>query len=271
MVFTPRLTKPEAGNKYYITKAKGGWSTAIVGNPTDKDCNVLSNCVGYAFGRFNEILGDTKMTHLQPVNAENFYAVAQSQGLKTGQEPKLGAVAVWQKGATLSYTDGAGHVAVVEVINADGSIVTSESGYNCKNPFWTTPRKKGADGNWGGGVGYKFLGFIYLPEAVEPTTPPEPTKPVEPTQPTEPTKPVEPVKPVEPAKPVSTRYLKKGMQGGDVKEMQKALINKKYLRPNEADGDFGTITLGALLAFQFENKLSVDGVCGPLTKKALGI
>lgn len=253
MVFTPRLTKPEAGNKYYITKAKGGWSTAIVGNPTDRDCNVLSNCVGYAFGRFNEILGDTKMTHLQPVNAENFYAVAQSQGLKTGQEPKLGAVAVWQKGATLSYTDGAGHVAVVEAINADGSIVTSESGYNCKNPFWTTTRKKGTDGNWGGGIGYKFLGFIYLPEDIEV---------IEPTTPTEPTKPV---------KPVSTRALKKGMRGNDVKEMQKALINKKYLRSNEADGDFGAITLGALLAFQFENKLAVDGVCGPLTKKALGI
>ena len=256
MVFTPRLTKPEAGNKYYITKAKGGWSTAIVGNPTDKDCNVLSNCVGYAFGRFNEILGDTKMTHLQPINAENFYAVAQSQGLKTGQEPKLGAVAVWQKGATLSYTDGAGHVAVVEVINADGSIVTSESGYGCKNPFWTTTRKKGADGNWGAGIGYKFLGFIYLPED---------TKPAEPTKPTTPTEPTKPVK------PVSTRVLRKGMRGDDVKEMQEALINKKYLRSNEADGDFGTITLGALLAFQFENKLAVDGVCGPLTKKALGI
>ena len=256
MVFTPRLTKPEAGNKYYITKAKGGWSTAIVGNPTDKDCNVLSNCVGYAFGRFNEILGDTKMTHLQPINAENFYAVAQSQGLKTGQEPKLGAVAVWQKGATLSYTDGAGHVAVVEVINADGSIVTSESGYNCKNPFWTTTRKKGADGNWGAGIGYKFLGFIYLPEDTEPA------EPAKPTTPTEPPKPV---------KPVSTRVLRKGMRGDDVKEMQEALINKKYLRSNEADGDFGTITLGALLAFQFENKLAVDGVCGPLTKKALGI
>lgn len=53
MTFTPRLTKPEAGNKYYITKAKGGWSTAIVGNPTDPDCNVLHNCneIDGAFGK----------------------------------------------------------------------------------------------------------------------------------------------------------------------------------------------------------------------------
>ena len=249
MKFTPRLTKPEAGNKYYITKAKGGWSTAIVGNPTDPDCNVLHNCVGYAFGRFNEIIGDTKMTHLQPINAENFYAVAQSQGLKTGQEPKLGAVAVWQKGATLSYTDGAGHVAVVEVINADGSIVTSESGYGCAQAFWTSKRNNN-DGNWGAGAnsGYKFLGFIYLPDEAEPVTPSEPVTPTKPD-----------------------RVIKKGMQGEDVKEMQTKLADRGYLRRNEIDGDFGKITLGALLAFQFENGLDVDGCCGPMTKKALGM
>lgn len=247
MKFTPRLTKPEAGNKYYITRAKGGWSTAIVGNPTDPDCNVLHNCVGYAFGRFNEIIGDTKMTHLQPVNAENFYAVAQSQGLKTGQEPKLGAVAVWQKGATLSSSDGAGHVAVVEVINKDGSIITSESGYKCKTAFWTTKRVKG-NGNWGAGTEYKFLGFIYLPEDVEIT---------------------DPVKPATPTK--TERVLKKGLKGNDVKEMQTKLANRGYLRKNEIDGDFGKITLGALLAFQFENGLSTDGCCGPMTKKALGM
>ena len=32
---------------------------------------------------------------------------------------------------------------------------------------------------------------------------------------------------------------------------------------------FGTITLGALLAFQFENGLAVDGICGPATMAAL--
>ena len=47
-VFQPRTTKPEAGNKYYITRENGGYSDAIKGNPTDKDCDVLANCVGYA-------------------------------------------------------------------------------------------------------------------------------------------------------------------------------------------------------------------------------
>jgi peptidoglycan hydrolase-like protein with peptidoglycan-binding domain len=29
--------------------------------------------------------------------------------------------------------------------------------------------------------------------------------------------------------------------------------------------------LGALLAFQYDNKLAIDGICGPATKKALKI
>jgi len=160
MNFVPRLTKPEAGNKYYITKAKGGWSTAIIGSPTDADCNVLANCVGYAFGRFNEIAGNEKMTYLLPVNAENFFSVAKSQGLQTGSVPKLGAIMCWAKGLAGVSSDGAGHVAVVEKIIDDTTVLTSESGYGCANPFWTSTRKKG-DGNWGSGGSYTFLGFIY--------------------------------------------------------------------------------------------------------------
>lgn len=160
--FTPRMTRPEAGNKYYITKASGGWSTAIKGNPTDSVCDVLSNCVGYAFGRVNEIAGDTNMSLLRPLNAENFYDVALEQGLTISNTPKLGAVMCWQKGSTRSYQDGAGHVAVVEQIVSDTEVVTSESGYGCSNPFWIQTRKKG-NGNWGAGSDYKFLGFILNP------------------------------------------------------------------------------------------------------------
>lgn len=55
--FQPRLTRPTAGNKYYITKSSGGYSDAIKGKPVDSQCNVLSNWRGYAYGRFNEIGG----------------------------------------------------------------------------------------------------------------------------------------------------------------------------------------------------------------------
>lgn len=158
-VFKPRTTKPEAGNKYYITKARGGYSYAIQGKPTDPDCDVLSNCVGYAYGRFNEIGGYGYCKYLSPVNAENF--IQYAGGLKVGQTPKLGACMVWRKGASLSGSDGAGHVAIVEKVISSTQIVTSESGWG-SSAFWTKTRNKG-NGNWGAGAGYTFLGFIYNP------------------------------------------------------------------------------------------------------------
>lgn len=163
MDFTPRLTRPEAGNKYYITKSAGGYSDAVKGSPTDSACNVLHNCVGYAYGRFNEIVGEGACKYLHPVNAENF--IQYKRALEVGTEPRLGACMVWQKGATLTGSDGAGHVAIVEKIASATEVVTSESGWNAAKPFWTQTRKKGADGNWGQGSAYKFLGFIYNPAA----------------------------------------------------------------------------------------------------------
>jgi len=160
-MFIPRTERPEKGNKYYIRKANGGYSNAILGSPTDPACNVLCNCVGYAVGRFSEIAGDTSMHYLKPVNAEQFIQY-MDKSLVVGQTPKLGACMVWQKGATLKSDDGCGHVAIVEQLNPDGSIITSESEYNGR--AWLLKVRKN-DGYWGQ-KGYKFLGFIYNP-AVE--------------------------------------------------------------------------------------------------------
>ena len=120
-----RTSKPNIGNKFYITKSKGGYSSCIQGKPTDT-CNVLANCVGYACGRFNEIIGSMKYPGLN-CNAENFIERAKSLGLKISDKPTLGGIMVWQKGATLSGNDGAGHVAVVERIDSSNQIYTSES------------------------------------------------------------------------------------------------------------------------------------------------
>ena len=165
MAFKMRTTKPEAGNKYYITKANGGWSNAIKGNPVDADCDVLSNCVGYAYGRFNEIGGYGCCKYLSPVNAEKFMQYKGS--LKTGQTPQVGACMVWQRGATLDGSDGAGHVAIVEKVVNSSQVITSESAYSGK-AFYTQTRNKGV-GNWGMSADYKFLGFIYNP-AISGTT-----------------------------------------------------------------------------------------------------
>lgn len=168
--FKPRLTKPEKGNPYYNTKSNGGYSNAIKGKPTDPDCNVLSNCVGYAYGRFNEIGDWGSCKYLVPTNAEKF--IQYKGNLEVGQTPRLGACMVWQKGATLSGNDGAGHVAIVEQIISETEVITSDSGYGAA-PFWITNRKKG-NGDWGAGAGYTFLGFIYNPAECCKDTQPKP-------------------------------------------------------------------------------------------------
>ena len=298
MAFKPRLTRPEKGNKYYIRKDSGGYSTAILGSPTDPDCNVLHNCVGYACGRFHEIAGDTKFSLIDPINAENMYANGIQHGLKTSQNPQLGAIIVWQAGPTLSYKDGAGHVAIVEQINADGSIVTSESGYDCPTAFWTTTRKKGSDGNWGAGSGYMFLGFVLQPNGPEP----EPFKPYTKRLPFG-TKifriddnkveqvsmiSVESIYTIVQETTIgSLKYgklksgvgwvlltedvkeLKRGDYGDDVKWLQQQLIAKGYLTKGEDDGDFGKKTMSAVLGFQWDQKLKLTSTCNLETREAL--
>lgn len=183
--FSVRTSKP-SGNKNFITTGKGGWNTCIQGSPTDSGANALANCVGYASGRFNEIInearGTAKCTYKTlNCNAENFIERALAAGLKIGSTPRVGAIMCWQKGATLKSSDGAGHVAIVEKINSSSSVYTSESGYGSK-AFWNQTRSN-SNGKWGIGSGYSFRAFIYLPDdvqavvdaAVKPAPAPTPT------------------------------------------------------------------------------------------------
>ena len=167
--FSIRTYKPR-GNKNYITTGAGGWNTCIKGYPMDANANVLANCVGYASGRFNEIInearGTTGCTYKGlNCNAEWFIERAKEAGLKTGSTPKVGAIMCWQKGSVDGGQDGAGHVAIVERVNSDGSVYTSESGYG-STAFWNQTRNN-SNGRWGCGNGYKLRAFIYLPDDVQ--------------------------------------------------------------------------------------------------------
>lgn len=162
-----RTKKPGSNDKWYIRKTSGGWSTCIAGNPKDKICDVLSNCVGYACGRFNEIYSKVanyngmKFPSLN-CNAENFIERAQNTyGLKISNVPVVGGIMVWQKGDTLSGNDGAGHVAIVEKIIDENTIYTSESSYSGTAFFNAT--RSNTNGRWGMGAGYKFRGCIINP------------------------------------------------------------------------------------------------------------
>lgn len=162
-----RKTQPK-NNKYYIRQVSGGLNGAVSGSPTVTGANVLCNCVGYANGRFNEIINDpdlkgiTKSFKYQLVcNAENFIESAKRQGLKISKTPTLGGIMVWQRGNTLNGYDGAGHVEVVEELYKDGSVLCSSSGWSA----WAFRllRRNNSNGRWGQPAGYKFRGCIINP------------------------------------------------------------------------------------------------------------
>ena len=240
MSFTPRLEIPKNDNKYYITKDKGGYSNAIKGICKDTGkphpyLNVLGNCVGYVYGRVNEIGGYKCCKYLSPVNAENFPEYAK--GLKTGSTPKLGAVIVWQKGKTLKSDDGCGHVAVVERIISDTQILISQSGYNSK-PFWTeivTLKNGNWTCSWMGST-YKFRCFIYNPAVDD--------------------------------KEAEVITLMNGSKGNLVKALQNNL-NTVGNYKLEVDGCFGPLCEKAVKDFQKKNGLNSDGIVGPATTVTL--
>lgn len=174
-MFTVRTTKP-SNNKFYIVTEDGGYNYAILGKPTDKTANVLSNCVGYANGRFGEIIaeltGKQGIKYQLSCNAENFIERAIRYGLKVSDVPTLGGIMVWQKGATLTGSDGAGHVAIVEKIIDDNTIYTSESNYG--GTAFLNATRRNSNGRWGLGSAYKFRGCIINPEVKN-----EPTKSID--------------------------------------------------------------------------------------------
>ena len=234
-MFIPRGLSPERGNKYYNRKADGGYSPCRVGNPRQPGLSVLSNCVGYATGRFNEIIGSGACLYLGSTNAENFADLAKSQGLTVKSEPTFGGCMVWAKGKTWNGNDGAGHVAIVEGINPDGSIVTSESEFNHR-PFVSRVR---SGKNWGQNSTYRYIGCIVNPGAANPYTRPDWT-------------------------------IKEGENSAGVKWAQYYLRAHGFdLGVWGVDGCFGNATLKAVKRFQARWNLLPDGVIGRITKAAL--
>lgn len=148
-------------NNYYIRTVNKGWNMAIQGKPTKAGANVLANCVGYANGRFAEIIGKNKIEYQLVCDAENFIEKAKKYGLQVVSYPTLGGIMCWQKGSISSHTDGAGHVAIVERIDSKNQIYTSESAHG-ESAFYNATRTN-SNGRWGMGSAYKFRGCIINP------------------------------------------------------------------------------------------------------------
>lgn len=150
-LFKPRITAPTTKDPNWIHSSRGGLNTCILITVD----SVLPNCVGYSWGRWRELLGSTPTLHRG--NAENWF-LTTTDGYSRGSTPKLGAVACWRKGKAYDASDGAGHVAIVEDILPDGSIVTSNSNYGGSRFFMRTFKPPYSLGGT-----YVFQGFIYPP------------------------------------------------------------------------------------------------------------
>lgn len=120
----------------------------------------LPNCTCYAWGRFWEIADYERdfsnRPNLSTGNAEDWFGYTQD-GYERGSEPRLGAVICFADGPF----SGDGHVAIVEQINDDGSIVTSNSAYGGEYFYTQTLQPP----NYLPASGYVFQGFIYNPYA----------------------------------------------------------------------------------------------------------
>ena len=153
--YEPRLdSSGMEGSKYYYSD-----------NPFYQAGYGLPNCTCYAYGRQYEIT-DIKPTNLSTGDAGEWYPHAVSIGDNVGQTPKLGAV------LCMTY-EPSGHVAIVEKINSDGSIVISQSAYD-GTYFWTETTYPANNylPEWAlSKSGIKFQGFIYLDKNYSPDTP----------------------------------------------------------------------------------------------------
>lgn len=149
VVFVPRLDDTGiVGSPYYYSL-----------NPFYNAGYGMPNCTCYAWGRFWEE-SDPDRTYTNPPalstgNAEDWYGHT-SDGYERGSTPQLGAVICFADGPF----SGDGHVAIVEQINNDGSIVTSNSAYG--GAFFYTQTLQPP--NYLPAAGYVFQGFIYNPK-----------------------------------------------------------------------------------------------------------
>ena len=165
MPFTPQLTVPADTDPYFIRKGYGGYSPCIKGSPEKFPGSPLANCVGYAWGiaAEREENPDCNIGFVSgttwPTNA--WYWIQNTNGRSTGSTPQLGAIACWRNS---DWTNG--HVASVEQINADGTWVASESGYN---GYIFRTHTYPADNSK---PGFIFQGFIYLNWPGDPPLPP---------------------------------------------------------------------------------------------------
>lgn len=119
--FTRRTTAPEYGNVYYYN---GAYNPFIA-------VGCIGECTWYVWGRAYEILGH--WPNISKWYAKDFYAYNVNTGAYPyGNEPKLGAIACF---APNNHAYETGHVAIVEAVGGDGSVILSEYNFVSRHAF----------------------------------------------------------------------------------------------------------------------------------------
>ena len=214
--FVPRLTAPSSDNPYYFSDLNLYYRYGY-GMP---------NCTAYAYGRVYEILGHEPS--LSRWNAGKWWFDNINYGWYSyGSTPQVGAVVCWDR-----WDGDSGHVAVVEEVYNDGTILISESSWG--GTMFRT-RVMNADGS-DYLNNYRFLGYIYAYSGTGGGSAESGVRPL----------------------------LKVGSRGSYVTELQQELYELGYLNA-APDGAFGSITESAVRVFQKANSLVADGIVGSAT------
>ena len=125
--FTRRTTAPESWNNYYYNAAYNPYTYETY----VRNADLIGECTWYVWGRAYEILG--YRPNISNRYAKDFYAYNLNSGAYPyGNEPKLGAIACF---APHNHARWTGHVAIVEAVGGDGSVILSEYNFVSRHAF----------------------------------------------------------------------------------------------------------------------------------------
>ena len=125
--FSRRTTAPESWNNYYYNAAYNPYTYETY----VRNADLIGECTWYVWGRAYEILG--YRPNISNRYAKDFYAYNLNSGAYPyGNEPKLGAIACF---APHNHAHWTGHVAIVEAVGTDGSVILSEYNFVSRHAF----------------------------------------------------------------------------------------------------------------------------------------
>lgn len=151
-------------SKWYITKKAGGINPCIEGNNKYKlrpfSGSVLPNCIGFATGYLNELLGLNSCKFLGNYKyAEGIKEGAKNSDCQITTKPIKGKYQAILWGSGDKY-----HIAVVTEVISDTKVKITESGWNYKvKPIIREKTITKGSGNWGNKT-KKFNCFIVPPQ-----------------------------------------------------------------------------------------------------------